>query len=263
VNENGQVMNSLEPDNLSEALLGTAEAAGMAILEHYGTQAGVRLKTDKTLVTDADLAADRIIAARLAALFPEIPTVSEESAESQLGRFEAVSRFFLIDPLDGTREFLELTDEFTVNIGLIENGQPVAGVVHAPALGESYLAVAGNAYRIKGETRSGALKARRSGGDPLVIIASRFHRDPRTDAFIAQHGDASVIAAGSALKFGVLARGDADIYPRFGRTMEWDTAAGHAVLKAAGGSVRTLEGRELGYGKPGFENPAFIARGAD
>ncbi|MGD9536534.1 MAG: 3'(2'),5'-bisphosphate nucleotidase CysQ [Alphaproteobacteria bacterium] len=256
-------MSCLEPDELAEALLGTAEAAGVAILEHYGTSAGVRLKADRTPVTDADLAADRVIAARLGALFPDIPLVSEEGVEAFEGGVEGAGRFFLVDPLDGTREFLERTGEFTVNIGLIEAGRPAAGIVHAPALGETFLAVAGSAYWISGGTRRGPLRARRQEGDTAVILASRFHRDPQTDAFIAEQGKARVITAGSALKFGVLARGDADLYPRFGRTMEWDTAAGHAVLKAAGGSVRTLDGAELGYGKPGFENPSFIARGRD
>ena len=256
-------MSSLAPDDLAEALLGTAEAAGIAILERYGSAANVRLKADRTPVTDADLAADRVIAARLGALFPDVPLVSEERVDEQARGVEGAARFFLVDPLDGTREFLERTDEFTVNIGLIENGLPAAGIVHAPALGETFLAVSGNAYWMSDGTRHGPLQARRWHGDGLVILASRFHRDPKTDAFIAEQGKARLMTAGSALKFGVLAHGDADLYPRFGRTMEWDTAAGHAVLKAAGGSVRTLDGDELGYGKPGFENPSFIARGRD
>jgi 3'(2'), 5'-bisphosphate nucleotidase len=256
-------MSSFEPDDLAEALLGTAEAAGSAILELYGAAVDVRLKQDRTPVTDADLAADRIIAARLGALFPDVPLVSEERAEDRERKLDSVPRFFLVDPLDGTREFLERTDEFTVNIGLIENGLPSAGIVHAPALRESFVAVGGVAYWMNGETRRGPLRARRRRGDTVVILASRFHRDARTDAFIAEQGEARLLTAGSALKFGVLARGDADLYPRFGPTMEWDTAAGHAVLKAAGGSVCTLDGAELGYGKPGFENPPFIARGRD
>lgn len=256
-------MSALAPSDLAEALQRTAESAGAAILALYGTAAGARLKADASPITEADLAADRLIAATLGARFPEIPLISEESIGDRQAPPAGARRFFLVDPLDGTKEFIGRTDEFTVNIGLIEDGRPVAGIVHAPALGVTYVAVDGEAYWLARGERRGPLRARRPAKDGTVILVSRFHRDPKTDAFIAAQPAATVITAGSALKFGVLARGEADLYPRYGRTMEWDTAAGHAVLAAAGGSVRTLDGAELGYGKPGFANPAFVARGLD
>jgi 3'(2'), 5'-bisphosphate nucleotidase len=248
-------------ERLAEALVEVATAAGRAILALYGSSANARLKADATPVTEADLAADRLIAAHLARLCPEIPVISEESVGDLKAPPAGARSYFLVDPLDGTREFLERTDEFTVNIGLVEHGVPTLGVVHAPALAETYLADGGSAWRLVGGRRVGPLEARRAPASAPVILASRFHRDEATDAYIAAQAGARVITAGSALKFGVLARGEADLYPRFGRTMEWDTAAGHAVLRAAGGSVRTFDGAELGYGKPGFANPGFIARG--
>lgn len=246
---------------LAQHLIDIAEAAGQAILALYGGDAGARLKADRTPVTDADLAADRVISERLIKLYPGIPIVSEETIGDAASPPSGAKAYFLVDPLDGTREFLKRTDEFTVNIGLIEGDGPSAGIVHAPVLGESYVASGGTAWWHNRSGRHGPLRARFSPIDGAVILASRFHRDTATDAFIAERRGATVIAVGSALKFGVLARGAADLYPRFGRTMEWDTAAGHAVLIAAGGSVCTLDGQELRYGKPGFANPAFIARG--
>ncbi|MBM3483904.1 MAG: 3'(2'),5'-bisphosphate nucleotidase CysQ [Alphaproteobacteria bacterium] len=256
---------SSPPDHcLFEVLEAIARRAGQAILALYGGSAGVRLKGDSTPVTEADLAADRVIAAGLAGRFPDIPVISEESVGSAIAPPEGAHRFFLVDPLDGTREFLERTDEFTVNIALIESTRSVAGIVYAPALDECYVAAGGVAWFIgKDGRREGPLRARAPATTGSVILASRFHRDAKTDAFIASQAGARVITAGSALKFGVLARGAADLYPRHGRTMEWDTAAGHAVLAAAGGSVRTFDGVDLAYGKPGFANPGFVARGLD
>jgi 3'(2'), 5'-bisphosphate nucleotidase len=246
---------------LAQHLLSVARAAGQAILALYGGDAGARLKADRTPVTNADLAADRVIAERLVKLFPGVPIVSEESIDDDASPPSGAANYFLVDPLDGTREFLERTGEFTVNIGLIERDRPIAGIVHAPVLAESYVAVDGAAWWHTSNGRQESIRARACPSGAPVILASRFHRDTATDAFIAERQGATVITAGSALKFGVLARGAADLYPRFGRTMEWDTAAGHAVLNAAGGSVCTLDGQELRYGKPGFANPAFIARG--
>lgn len=254
---------NVEGDSLIDVMQRAAEAAGRAILALYGTDAGARLKTDQTPITDADLAADRLIAEQLGFHFPDIPLISEESVGDRQSPPAGAHRFFLVDPLDGTKEFIGHTDEFTVNIGLIEDGRPIAGIVHAPALGESYMAVDGKAYWIvRGERRS-PLHVRRMAPQQTIILASRYHRDEQTNVFIAAQGNATVITTGSALKFAVLARGDADLYPRFGRTMEWDTAAGHAVLMAAGGSVRTLDGQDLCYGKRGFANPSFVARGLD
>ena len=257
-------MNGPTDRALFEAFESIARQAGRAILALYGGSAGVRLKGDSTPVTEADLAADRVIAMGLAEWFPEVPVISEESVGNANSPPEGARRFFLVDPLDGTREFLERTDEFTVNIALVEGTRSVAGVVFAPALDECYVAAGGVAWFIgKDGRREGPLRARTKAASDTVILASRFHRDAKTDAFIAGQSGARVVTAGSALKFGVLARGAADLYPRYGRTMEWDTAAGHAVLAAAGGSVRTFDGADLAYGKPGFANPGFIARGLD
>lgn len=256
-------MSQPSPDVLIEALETIAAGAGRAILALYGGQAGMRLKSDSTPVTEADLAADRVIAAGLAERFGDIPVISEESVGDAQSPPPGARRFFLVDPLDGTREFLEGTDEFTVNIALIEDGRPIAGIVHAPAIDQCYVASGGKAWYRHAGRREGPLRARAMPVEAPIVLASRFHRDAKTDAFIARQVGAQVITAGSALKFGLLARGAADLYPRYGRTMEWDTAAGHAVLAAAGGSVRTFEGQDLAYGKPGFANPGFIARWLD
>jgi 3'(2'), 5'-bisphosphate nucleotidase len=170
-------------------------------------------------------------------------------------------RFFLVDPLDGTREFISRNGEFTVNIALIRGGAPALGVGHAPALGESFWAAGpGEAWRERAGERA-AIAARRPPAGGMVALASRSHMTPETEAWLAERPIAGLAQAGSSLKFCRLAEGAADVYPRLGRTMEWDIAAGHAVLAAAGGAVETLDGSDLRYGKPGFENPWFVARG--
>jgi 3'(2'), 5'-bisphosphate nucleotidase len=178
-------------------------------------------------------------------------------------------RFFLVDPLDGTREFISRRDEFTVNIALIDRGQPVLGVVFAPARHELFWGDvrAGKASQLGGDpdgtmpSTGVAISARRAPADGLVAVASRSHRTPETDAFLAQYPVKEFRSIGSSLKFCVVASGEADVYPRVGTTMEWDTAAGHAVLAAAGGRVTTLEGAPFTYGKPGFRNGNFVAWG--
>jgi 3'(2'), 5'-bisphosphate nucleotidase len=167
-----------------------------------------------------------------------------------------------VDPLDGTREFVNRNGEFTVNIALIENAHPIVGVVHIPAQARLYVAGSpGEVFLYADKGGSRRLAVRRPDRDGLVVVASRSHRDTETDAYLATLKVKDISPAGSSLKFCRIAEAGADLYPRFGRTMEWDTAAGHAVLAAAGGSVRTLDGSELAYGKAGFENPPFIARG--
>jgi 3'(2'), 5'-bisphosphate nucleotidase len=167
----------------------------------------------------------------------------------------------LVDPLDGTREFINRNGEFTVNIALIENGSPVMGVVHLPALNETYWSDGEQAWRQDADGPATAIACRVAADDGLVVVASRSHRDERTDTYLANFQVKELISAGSSLKLCRLAEGSADLYPRLGRTMEWDIAAGHAVLAAAGGSVCTLDGKPLGYGKPGLDNPDFVARG--
>jgi 3'(2'), 5'-bisphosphate nucleotidase len=219
-----------------------------------------RFKSDRSPVTDADEEAEKLILAELAAAFPGVPVVAEEEAAA--GRIAAVgSRFFLVDPVDGTKEFVKRGGEFTVNIGEILDGNPVSGVVFAPALGRLFLGEAGQgAYELRGGTLQ-AIAARAPAADGLVAVSSRSHPDAKTDALLQTLRIKDRINAGSSLKFCLVAAGEADIYPRAGETMEWDTAAGHAVLKAAGGNVTTWDGAPFRYGKPGFRNGPFIARG--
>ena len=244
-----------------------AVEAGAAIMAIYrGDDPQMRLKADDSPVTAADLAADRIICAGLAAIWPDVPVVTEERADSHaLGQGRT---HFLVDPLDGTREFLGRTGEFTVNIALVEGGVPVAGVVHAPAAGRLFrTAAGGGAVEERGDFAPEAegplrgIAAALAGDDGLRVVASASHRDAATDALIARYRVAAFRSAGSSLKFCLLASGEADLYPRLGRTMEWDTAAGQAVLCAAGGSVLRLDGAPLGYGKPDRANPPFVALG--
>jgi 3'(2'), 5'-bisphosphate nucleotidase len=257
-----------DDEDLLAVLRLIAERAGKVILGYYGPgkSAGVRRKEDDTPVTEADEAAETLILGALNTLTPHIPVVSEEAAAA--GEIPDVSEglFWLVDPLDGTREFLSQNGEFTVNIALIQHGEPIAGVVHAPALGMTW-AGAGRGSATVSETDQPAvpIEARAMPEEGAVVVASRRHGDPtELDAFLADYRVAEQVSAGSSLKFCLVASGKADLYPRFGRTMEWDTAAGHAVLLAAGGSVVEAEsGEPLEYGKPGFENPFFIARGKD
>ena len=225
----------------------------------------IRAKADKSPVTEADEAADRLIGAGLRGAFPEIPVVTEEDAASH--RLGETNRFFLVDPLDGTKEFVGGRADFTVNIALIEGGRPVAGVVYAPARGRLWRtdddgsveeAVSADGSRDTGSARR--IGCRAPDNAALDVVASQSHRDAATDALISRFSVAGFKSAGSSLKFCLLASGEADFYPRLGRTMEWDTAAGHAVLAAAGGHVVDFASRApLSYGKSGFENPHFLA----
>lgn len=255
-----------EPERLlalAERLLALAERAGLEILDVYRRGFEVREKADESPVTEADVRAEELIIAGLAELAPGVAVVAEESAAA--GHVpDVVGRdFFLVDPLDGTREFVSRNGEFTVNIALVQSGRPVLGVVHLPALGTSYWCDAdGAAWRRVEDGEAVRIHCRRPPADGMVAVASRSHRDARTEEYLAAYEVAELISAGSSLKLCRVAEGTADIYPRIGRTMEWDIAAGHAVLLAAGGSVETLEGEPLHYGKPGLDNPHFVARGA-
>jgi 3'(2'), 5'-bisphosphate nucleotidase len=253
------------PSPFMQSLIDLAVVAGSEIMAIYATDFSAKAKGDLTPVTEADEAAEKIILEGLGKLAPGVPVISEEAASA--GRIPEVSdRFFLVDPLDGTKEFISRNGEFTVNIALVENGVPVAGVVYAPALKRIFW----------GEMGKGAAEGRIAGDEPgewkdlgvrllpadgAVVVASRSHRDAATDDYLRNVKVKSLCSAGSSLKFCLIAAAEADLYPRFGRTMEWDTAAGHAVLLAAGGTVRTVEGQDLAYGKRarGFDNPGFIA----
>ena len=252
----------LATPTLAGALREIALAAGREILEVYGSGFAVRNKSDATPVTEADTRAERVILSGLARRAPNIAVVAEESAAA--GRVPEVADrpFFLVDPLDGTREFISGNDEFTVNIGLVEDGGPTAGVIHVPALDETYWTAGdGVAWRTIRGGRAERIACRRPGERGPVVVASRSHRNAATRAFLERCDAAEVVSAGSSLKLCRVAEGAADLYPRLGRTMEWDTAAGHAIVVAAGGRVETLDGRPLTYGKTGFENPHFLARG--
>ena len=246
---------------LLERLLPIARAAGEAILRVYATDFGVRDKSDASPVTDADEQAEALILIELATLTPEIPIVSEEAAAA--GRIpDLASQFWLVDPLDGTKEFVSRNGEFTTNIALIEEGRPVLGVVLVPAQDRLFAGATGVGAFVEDESGRRAIACRTPPADGLTIVSSRSHGDAAAlDAFLAGRPVAAAVTAGSSLKFCLVASGEADLYPRLGRTMEWDTAAGHAVLDAAGGRVSDVSGTELGYGKPGFENPHFVAEG--
>ncbi len=255
-------------DKLLGEVEAAAERAGGVIMRYYHGNIASRLKPDASPVTAADEAAEREILAALPTLLPDVPIVSEEAAASGQvpevhGAGNKSGRFWLVDPLDGTKEFLSRNGEFTVNIALIERGRPILGVVYLPTMGTTYSGIAGSGARKRG-TRSAtqAIAVRPAPADGVIVLASRSHGDGSAlDAFLADHNVAERRNAGSSLKFCHIAEGIADLYPRFGRTMEWDTAAGHAVLCAAGGAVTMLDGADLMYGKPGFANPHFIARG--
>jgi 3'(2'), 5'-bisphosphate nucleotidase len=252
---------------MARQLAEIALEAGAAIMLARPDKSNAALKSDGSPVTAADLRANEIICGRLRSILPEIPIVSEESSTPSSLQAD-VDRFILVDPLDGTKEFVQGRDEFTVNIGLIERGIPVAGAVFAPALCVLYVA-GHNAYRVEaapGERLTDSchmrlLKARPLPASQWRAVTSRSHLDPDTQSWINSHPVAGLRAAGSSLKFCTIAEGDADVYPRLAPTMEWDTAAGDAVLRAAGGSVLDLAGAPVRYGKPDYRNGSFVAWG--
>ena len=256
-------MREAELETLVDGLRSLAERAGREILRIYGSDFAVRDKSDATLVTDADERAEAIILAGLAELAPGYPVIAEEQVSAGKMPERRGHVFFLVDPLDGTREFVKRNGEFTVNIALIVDRIPRLGVVHLPALGETYWCDAkARAWRSRGDAGAERIRCR-SAPEALVVVASRSHRNAKTEAFLKAYRVERIVSAGSSLKLCRVAEGSADLYPRLGRTMEWDIAAGHAVLRAAGGSVRTLTGEPLRYGKPGLDNPAFVARGPE
>jgi 3'(2'), 5'-bisphosphate nucleotidase len=246
--------------------------AGKIILGAFRNGCAVEQKGDGSPVTDADEHAEEFINNALRKTFPSIPIVAEEATSNgRLASFEYGDEFFLVDPLDGTREFINGRPEFTVNIALVSKGFPVLGVVVAPALEVAFSANGYTAERIacRGDltSRSRTTISTRPGGESLVAVVSRSHSCDLTKQFLTDHAISSCTDIGSSLKFCLLAEGKADIYPRFGRTMEWDTAAGDAVLRSAGGTTHTLDGQILRYGKvrqandTDFANPGFIGRG--
>jgi 3'(2'), 5'-bisphosphate nucleotidase len=246
---------------LLERIVVVAREAGDAAMAIYRTDFSVRGKDDASPVTEADEKAEAVILRHLAELTPGIPVISEEQAAAGwIPAFGAL--FWLVDPLDGTKEFIKRNGEFTINIALVDSRRPKLGVVLAPALGRLFAGAEGHGARLEDAKGRRDIVCRSAPPEGITVVASRSHGDTDAlDSFLAGRKIAAQTNAGSSLKFCLVAAGEADLYPRLGRTMEWDTAAGHAVLLAAGGSVTTLDGEELCYGKPGLDNPHFVASG--
>ena len=249
------------------ALCAAALEAGARIMQHYRNGVEAEEKSDKSPVTQADRDAEDLIERALAALSPDIQMIGEEACSERVPD-KLAPHFFLVDPLDGTRDFVAKRKDFTVNIGLISGTAPVAGVIYAPVHEKLYFSGPNSAFMLPmaPEDRLDMAQAKplRVGPFPdngLGVLASRSHRDKKTDALIKRLHVRAVIPAASSYKFCLLAEGRADLYPRHGRTMEWDTAAGHAILKAAGGIVTREDGTPLEYGKleRALDNPSFIA----
>lgn len=252
-------------ERLTQVMRRLALQAGDRIMEIYEAEDfDIRAKSDDSPVTAADEAADALIHAGLIEAFPDILVVTEELAATHSQNAE---RFLIVDPLDGTKEFIKRRGDFTVNIAYVDQGVPLRGIVYAPAKGRMFYTRAdGAAVEERGPfdaDRPGKLSllaVSEPDNRALMVVASKSHRDSATEAYIAGYAVRDMASAGSSLKFCLVATGEADLYPRLGRTMEWDTAAGHAVLIGAGGSVVQLEDHKpLTYGKLGYENPFFIA----
>jgi len=253
----------MDPKSLVEPIVALAENAGRAILEVYATDFEVQSKDDASPVTQADLAANRWIDAGLRSLTPDIPIISEESGLADFEERSGWELYWIVDPLDGTREFVNRNDEFTVNIALIERGIPILGVVHVPVYGRTYAGCRGlGAQRRDGDSDPVSIHVAATAAMPARIVGSRSHRGESLDAYLTALGDHDMVPMGSSLKFCVIAEGDADLYPRLGPTSEWDTAAAQAVVEQAGGSVVTLDGKPMKYNtKADILNPHFFVIG--
>lgn len=255
------------PPSIRE-LLAIAQDAAREVMAVYSSNFAVSAKADLSPVTEADARAEKVILAGLSAAFPGVPVLAEEQASN--GAVPVLGeRFFLVDPLDGTKEFISRNGEFTINIALCEKGRATEGVVYAPAIDKIYWGKGGLGAASASLTAAQppdlatwtSLHVRPRPAKGLTVVASRSHLDKETETYLEGLPSKTLVSAGSSLKFCLVAAGEADVYPRFGRTMEWDTAAGQAVLEAAGGRVETRDGKPLTYGKAerGYDNPAFIA----
>jgi len=248
-------------EKLLAPLLDIARAAGQQIMRVYATEFTVEMKEDKSPVTDADYAAHQVIVADLKRITPDLPVLSEESADIPFAERRRWDSYWLVDPLDGTKEFINKNGDFTVNIALIQNGVPVVGVVYVPVTGMSYYGSVGvGAFKRDQDGQASPIKVRTLvEGRPVKVVASRSHRGELLDGYLAKLGPHTTVSRGSSLKFCLVAEGAADVYPRLGPTSEWDTGAGHAVLKAAGGTVVSVDGGALTYNaKESLLNPHFI-----
>jgi 3'(2'), 5'-bisphosphate nucleotidase len=250
--------------SLIDPVVALAESAGEAILEVYASDFEVQSKDDNSPLTQADLASHLCIVAGLEELTPGMPVISEESGLPDYEERAQWDRYWLIDPLDGTKEFVNRNGEFTVNIALIDKQRPVFGVVHVPVHGKTYLGCEGyGAERRDSDGSVRSISVASASSDPVRVVGSRSHRGASLDAYLEKLGECDMIPMGSSLKFCVVAEGEADLYPRLGLTSEWDTAAAQAVVEQAGGVVVTLDGNPMKYNaKSDILNPYFFVIGA-
>jgi 3'(2'), 5'-bisphosphate nucleotidase len=251
------------PAALLESVAQIAVRAGAAILEIYATDFDVDAKDDASPLTQADMAAHRSIVRELRELTPDVPILSEEAGLPEFEERSQWTRYWLVDPLDGTKEFVKRNGEFTVNTALIEEHRPVLGVVHIPVLGKTY--IGGEGYGAEARAKDGTrtpIKVAIESASPVRVVGSRSHRGASLDAFLEKLADFEMVPMGSSLKFCLVAEGAADVYPRLGPTSEWDTAAAQAVVEQAGGSVLKLDGNPLIYNeKADVLNPHFVVVG--
>lgn len=253
----------MNPEDFIEPVVALAAEAGNAILAVYATDFDVQSKEDESPLTKADLASHRHIVAGLAELTPELPVISEESGLPDFATRSQWPRYWLIDPLDGTKEFVNRNGEFTVNIALIEAGRPIFGVVHVPVQDRTFVGCEGSGAELRERGKPPrAIAVAAASRRPVRVVGSRSHRGSSLDAFLAALGDTDMVPMGSSLKFCAVAEGSADIYPRLGPTSEWDTAAAQAVVEQAGGKVLELDGKPLSYNqKADILNPWFVVIG--
>lgn len=249
--------------SLIDPVIALAEEAGRAILKVYASDFDVQSKDDDSPLTQADLASNRCIVAGLKALTPEIPIISEESGLPDFKTRSSWDRYWLIDPLDGTKEFVNRNGEFTVNIALIDHQKPVFGVVHVPVQQKTYVGCEGFGAERRDQNGSAeSIQVAAASSTPVRVVGSRSHRGASLDAYLKTLGECDMIPMGSSLKFCVIAEGGADLYPRLGLTSEWDTAAAQAVVEQAGGQVVTLDGKPMKYNtKDDILNPHFFVVG--
>ena len=251
----------MDEPQIVETLLPAVKYAGEEIMKIYKLKPNKLIKNDGSPVTIADKAAEKILIDKLTECFPKVPIVSEENPTSH--KLKAPKEFFLVDPLDGTKEFLKFDGKgsFTVNVALIRGGVPVLGIVYAPALDRLFYGTKVNGALEENKNQLKNIGIRKLIKDSAVAVASSSHRDDETNNWLAQNKVSKTVSIGSSLKFCLVACGEADVYPRFGPTMEWDTAAGDAVLRFAGGRVENLDGSIFKYGKKDYKNISFIAMG--
>ncbi len=253
----------MELTRLIEPVVTIARAAGEEILEVYATDFAVQSKADESPLTQADLASHHAIVEGLSALTPDLPIISEESGLPPYEERGEWPEYWLIDPLDGTKEFVKRNGEFTVNVALIRGAKPLFGVVHVPVTGKTYIGCEGHGAELRdGALEPVAIRVSDESASPARVVGSRSHRSPGLDQFLGGLGESEMIPMGSSLKFCIVAEGKADVYPRFGPTSEWDTAAAQAVVEQAGGSVVTMDGAALAYNtKADILNPWFLVAG--